>query len=417
MTQKELFSAALMIQKPWFVQEIKLDQQEGKLEIWIDFERGSEFYYEDEELGVKGHFKAYDTTQKTWRHLNFFQYKCYLHAWIPRVDTGNDKGKIKQVHAPWEGHAAGFTLMFEAFIMELVKLMPVHQVAQLVSVYDNKIWGLMQTYVDICRANEDFTDVSVVGVDETSARKGHDYVTLFVDLLQKRTLFVTEGKNSETVVEFAKDLSMHRGNPENITQVSCDMSPAFISGVEHNLHNADIVFDRFHVTKIINDALDRVRKSEVKTNPILTNSKYIFLKNTNNLASNQKQKLELIQLSGLNLKTMKALQIKEAFQQIYQADSTEAFRLLLKKWYFWATHCRIKPIIEAAKCIKRHWYGVINWMDYKISNGILEGFNSIFQAAKAKARGYKKMQTIKTIIYILTGKLNFNIANKYYLPT
>jgi transposase len=416
MTQKELFAAALMIEKPWFIQEIKLDQENGKLEIWIDFERGSEFYYEDTELGVKGHFKAYDTTQKTWRHLNFFQYQCYLHAWIPRVDTGI-KGKIRQVHASWEGRVAGFTLMFEAFIIELIRLMPVHQVAKLINVYDNKLWKLMQTYVDICRDDENFAEVSVVGVDETSVRKGHDYVSLFVDLIQKRTIFVTEGKNSETVSKFAQDLAAHHGNPENITQVSCDMSPAFISGVERELTKANIVFDRFHVTKIINEALDRVRKTEVKTNPILTKSKYIFLKNNDNLTANQKHKLEQIKLCGLNLKTLKALQIKEAFQQIYQTDSTDSFVMLLKKWYFWATHSRIKPIIDAAKTIKRHWSGIINWIDYKINNGILEGFNSIFQAAKAKARGYKKTETIKNIIYILTAKLDFHKANKFYLPT
>jgi transposase len=416
MTQKELFAAALMIEKPWFIQEIKLDQENGKLEIWIDFERGSKFYYEDPELGVKGHFKAYDTTQKTWRHLNFFQYQCYLHAWIPRVDNGSG-GKIRQVNAPWEGRAAGFTLMFEAFIIELIRLMPVHQVAKLINVYDNKLWKLMQTYVDICRDDENFAQVRVVGVDETSVRKGHDYVSLFVDLIQKRTIFVTEGKNSETVSKFAQDLAAHQGNPENINQVSCDMSPAFISGVERELPNANIVFDRFHVTKIINEALDHVRKTEVKTNPILTKSKYIFLKNNDNLTLNQKHKLEQIKLCGLNLKTLKALQIKEAFQQIYQTDSTNSFVMLLKKWYFWATHSRIKPIIEAAKTIKRHWAGIINWIDYKINNGILEGFNSIFQAAKAKARGYKKTETIKNIIYILTAKLDFHKANKFYLPT
>jgi len=415
MTQKELFAAALMIEKPWFVKEINLDLQLGKLEIWIDFERGSMFYYQDEELGVEGRFKAYDTTQKTWRHLNFFQYQCYLHAWIPRVDTG--KGRARQVDAPWEGHAAGFTLMFEAFIMELIKLMPVHQVAKLVGAYDNKLWNLIQTYVDKCRATQDFSDATVIGVDETSARKGHDYVTLFVDLEKKQTIFVTEGKSSKTIDDFTRDLGLHQGNPENISQVSCDMSPAFIRGVEDNFPNAEIVFDRFHVTKIINEALDTVRKNEIKSNPILIGSKYIFLKNPQNLTVNQMAKLEQIRLSGLNLKTMKALHIKEAFQQIYQAKSPEIFRMLLKKWYFWATHCRINPIIEAAKTIKRHWNGIINWIDYKISNGILEGFNSIFQAAKAKARGYKKTQTIINIIYILTANLQFQKLNKYYLPT
>lgn len=413
MTQHELFSKALLVEKPWYVHEVSFDQGKGKLEIWIDFERGSSFYFEDKELGIKGTFKAYDTVEKTWRHLNFFQYECYLHAWIPRVDIG--KGKKRQVKAPWEGQAFGFTLLFEALILELIKVMPVHQVSQLLGVYDSKLWNMMKAYVELCRKEEDFSDVKVVGVDETSARKGHDYVSLIVDLEEKKTLFVTEGKGHEVVVDFVNDLDAHHGSAENIQQISCDMSPAFIKGVEENLPAADIVFDRFHVTKIINEAVDKVRRDEVKTNPILKGSRYLFLKNNQNLTQHQKVKLDAIRISGLNLRTMKALAIREAFQQIYQAPTPVLFEKWLKKWYFWATHSRIRHIIEAAKTIKRHWEGVVNWIDYQISNGILEGFNSIFQAAKAKARGYKKTETIKTIIYILTGKLDFAKVNPYYV--
>ncbi len=410
-TQKDLFAKALMVEKPWFVHDVKFDLATGKLEIWIDFERGSTFYYEDKELGIKGHFKAYDTTQKTWRHLNFFQYQCYLHARIPRIDTG--KGSVRQVRAPWEGHAAGFTLLFEALILELVRVMPVHQVSQLMGVYDSKLWNLIKAYTETARACEVFSNVTIVGVDETSARKGHDYVSLFVDLEEKRTLFVTEGKDNQVVADFVKDLQEHNGCAEQISQISCDMSPAFILGVEENLPNADIVFDRFHVTKVLNDAVDKVRKAEVAKNPILKKSKYLFLKNRVNLSIWQVEQLENIRLSGLNLKTMKALNIREAFQQIYEAKSTKDFEILLRKWYFWATHSRIQPIKEAAYTIQRHWYGVVNWIYYRISNGILEGFNSIFQAAKSKARGYKRTDTIKVIIYLLTGKLDFSKINPH----
>ena len=168
LTQKDLFAKALMVEKPWYIHEIQFDQQAGKLEIWIDFERGSTFSYEDKELGVKGEFKAYDTNQKTWRHLNFFQYQCYLHAWIPRVDLGD--GKVRQVSAPWEGHTAGFTLLFEALILELVKVMPVHQVSQIMKTYDKKLWDMIKAYTEKARAEEDFSAARVVGVDETAAR-------------------------------------------------------------------------------------------------------------------------------------------------------------------------------------------------------------------------------------------------------
>jgi len=410
-TQKDLFAKALMVEKPWFVHDVKFDLASGKLEIWIDFERGSTFYYEDKELGIKGHFKAYDTTQKTWRHLNFFQYQCYLHAWIPRIDIGN--GKVRQVQAPWEGHAAGFTLLFEALILELVRVMPVHQVSKLMGVYDGKLWNLIKAYTETARACEDFSNVAIVGVDETSARKGHDYVSLFVDLEEKRTLFVTEGKDNKVVADFVEDLQEHNGSAEQISQISCDMSPAFIRGVEENLPNADIVFDRFHVTKVLNDAVDTVRKAEVAKNPILKKSKFLFLKNIIKLNTWQAEQLENIRLSGMNLKTMRALNIREAFQQIYEAQSAEGFEILLRKWYFWATHSRIEPIKQAAYTIQRHWNGVVNWIFYRISNGILEGFNSIFQAAKAKARGYKRTDTIKAIIYLLTGKLDFSKINPH----
>lgn len=412
MTQEELFSLALQIQAPWFIKEMKFDLPQGQLDIYIDFERGSVFDYQDEVLGIKGKFKAYDTCEKTWRHLNFFQYKCLLHAYIPRVDIGN--GKVRQVQAPWEGKASGFTLLFEALALQLVKLLPVHQVANLLGTYDQKLWNIMHVYTDKCRESEDFSEVARVGVDETAARRGHDYVSLFVDLDQKKTIFVTEGKESETVEAFAKDLKAHNGSPEHITEVSCDMSPAFIKGVTDHLPKAYIVFDHFHIMKIINQAVDKVRKEEAQTNPLLKSSRYVFLKNRKNHTAKQKEAFENLSLSGMNLKTMKAYHMKEAFQQIYNAANPEDFLKLLKKWYYWATHSRLEPFKEVAYTIKRHWYGVQNWAFFKIDNGILEGFNSIFQAAKAKARGYKSTATIKTVIYILTGKLDFAKVNPAY---
>jgi len=343
--------------------------------------------------------------------MNFFQYRCYLHARIPRVKLGD--GKIKQVKAPWEGVAHGFTLLFEALIMQFAKVMPVHQICQMVGTYDYKVWDIIQRYTQTCRELSDYSDVKQVGMDETAARRGHDYVTLFVDMQEKKTLFVTEGKSSETTKDFVVDLQEHGGEAQNIEQVSCDMSPAFIKGVEENLPMADITFDKFHIIKIINKAVDQVRKQEVKTNPMLKDSKFVFLKNQINYTVKQKEKYQSISMSKLNIKTFRALRIREAFQQIYLCDNKESFEPLLNKWYFWATHCRIPQIIEVAKTIKRHWKGVLNWANSRITNGILEGFNSIFQAAKAKARGYKKTETIKAIIYLLTAKLDFSQVNHY----
>jgi transposase len=412
MTQEDIFALALGVQKPWFVSSVELDQDKHELNITVDFERGSLFEYTDEKTGQTGQYKAYDSSVKRWRHMNFFQFRCYLVANIPRVDLGN--GVVRQVKAPWEGVAAGFTLLFEALVLQLAKVMPVHQICKMIGSYDSKIWNILGSYTDKCRELADFSEVSEVGVDETAARRGHDYVTLFVDLKEKKTLFVTEGKSSGTIEEFANDLSLHNGKAENIATVSCDMSPAFIKGIGENLPKAEITFDKFHVIKALNEGVDKVRREEQKTNPILQNSRFVFLKNQENYTVKQKLKYDEISMSKLDIKSFKALQIRESFQQIYHAGNKDDFVILLNKWYYWATHCRLPQIMEVAKTIKRHWTGIVNWAKSRVNNGILEGFNSIFQAAKAKARGYKKTQTIKTIIYVLTGKFDFSLINRNY---
>lgn len=129
-----------------------------------------------------------------------------------------------------------------------------------------------------------------MGMDETSIAKGHHHITLLVDLLQRKTIHVSEGKGANTVKSFAEDLMQHGGKPDNITDVSCDMSPAFITGVKEYLPNAKITFDKFHILKIINDAVDAVRREEAKTNPLLTNARYVFLKNESSLTARQRKK-------------------------------------------------------------------------------------------------------------------------------
>jgi len=259
----------------------------------------------------------------------------------------------------------------------------------------------------------DYSHLTAVGMDETSLKKGHNYITLFVDMYEKKTTFIAEGKDNKTVKEFAEDLEDHKGSRANIKDVSCDMSPAFIKGVREQLPEAQVTFDKFHILKIINEAVDKVRRSEVVVNPILKNSRYVLLKNEQNLTNKQKSKREV--LSKLNLKSMRAMHIREGFQAIYAAPSEESFERLLKEWYFWATHSKIGPVIEVAKTIKKHWDGVLAWKKSQITNGILEGLNSIIQAAKRKARGYK-FEHFKVIAYLLTGKLDLHQVNKF-LPT
>ena len=403
-----IFEAALSINKPWYIKDIEFDPDKKRLDLYVDFKRGSTFKVN--EPGYDESSKVYDTVDKTWRHLNFFQHESYLHCRTPRIKYGMDK--IKQIDPPWAGKSPGFTLLFEALVMQLCTSMPVNTVCGVINENKNKIWRMLEKYVDMAREHEDFSDMTVVGMDETSRAKGHDYVTLFVDLKERRTTFVAEGKDHKTVEAFADDLKTHNGNTDNISDVSCDMSPAFIKGVRETLPNAKITFDKFHIMKLINEAVDQVRREEAATQPLLKKTRYIFLKNERNLTENQRETLEELQLPRLRIKSVRALRIRESFQDIYQTETEDAFTLLLNKWYFWATHSRLEPIIKVAKTIKAHWDGILEWKRSRINNGILEGLNSIVQAAKAKARGFSTFKNFRIIIFLTTGKLKFNLVNQ-----
>jgi transposase len=410
---KDLFQMALNITKPWFVSDLTFDEKEKRLDVYVDFVKGSEFGFFDEEqqqeiIGLK----AYDTTNKKWRHLNFFEHECYIHARVPRVKLPN--GKVKLISTPWEGLSNGFTLLFEALVMQLCQAMPVNRVAQITNTSDDKLWSMLEKYIDTARQEENFENIDAIGLDETSRTKGHEYITLFVDLKERRTIFITEGKDNLTVARFAYDFQNHNGSIKDIKDVSCDMSPAFIKGVTENLPDATITFDKFHILKLINEAVDKVRKEEVGTNKILKGTKYIWLKNYNNLTTKQQEELKSLTMSKMNIRTLKAYNIKQSFQEIYQAKTEDEFITYLNKWYFWATHSRLEPMIKVAKTINRHWDGVVQWYKSKINNGILEGLNSVIQAAKSKARGYKTFKNYKIIVYLLTGKLDFSLVNARY---
>lgn len=414
MFTQQLFELALNIQSPWYIKDIQFSAENKRLDIHVDFRKGAIFHYESTDENIKGDFKVYDTVDKQWRHLNFFEHECYLHARVPRLDI-TDTIK-RQMNPPWSGLGNGFTLLFEALILQLASHMPVHTVGRIVNESDYKIWSMIERYVNLALASNDYSDLKTVGMDETSLRKGHDYITLFVDLLKKRTVFIAKGNDQKTIESFANDLKAHKGDPKAITDVSCDMWPAFIKGVKDNLPNAQITFDRFHITKVLQTAVDTVRKQEVQIYAMLKGTKYLFLKNEKNLTDAQRQRRQELSMPRLNLKSIKALHIRENFQEIYKMPTPELFESMLKRWYFWSTHSRIQPMIDAARTIKAHWKGVVQWKKSHIDNGLLEGLNSLIQAAKAKARGSRTFRYFRIVAFLITGRLDFARLNKQYLP-
>jgi len=399
---RNIFQSALNIKDPWFIKDIEFDQNSKKLDIWIDFKVGSTF--ECPQCNKQG-CTVYDTKMRTWRHLNFFQHKAYLHCRVPRIKC--DDCGIHQCKVPWARKQSGFTLLMDALIMLLAQSMPISKVAEMIGEHDTRIWRVVEHYVEEARSKENFSDVSTIGVDETSFTKGHNYVTIVADIKKSKVIHVCEGKDSSTITTFHKDFRNHNGCPDNIQSICCDMSPAFIKGVNDTFPNASIVFDKFHVIKMINEAVDAVRRQEQSENGVLKKTRYTWLKNPENLTKYQSETLE--SLKNMNLKTVRAYNIRLTLQEFWKIQDRDTAELFLKKWYFWATHSRLKPMIEKAKSIKKHWEGVLNYHDSRINNGLLEGLNSMVQSLKRSARGYRNPKNFMSMIYLRLGKLEFNL--------
>jgi transposase len=402
MRDTDLFQLALGLVPPWMVKACAFDAKARRLDIEIDFARGGRFPCPA--CGRAG-CPVHDTSMQQWRHLDFFQHQAFLNARTPRI-TCPDCG-VKQIAVPWARPGSGFTLLFEALAMTLVTAMPVAAAARLMGEHDTRLWRVLHHWVEQARARADYSQVRRVAIDETAARRGHDYISLFVDIDERRVLFVTEGRDAKAVEAFADDLEVHNGDASHIKQVCIDMSAAFIKGVTENLTEAEITFDKFHAVKLINDAVDKVRRAEVKGRPELKRSRYLWLKNAPALSAASRATLDT--LTRLHLKTARAYQIRLAFQEVYSQPTREWGELFLDRWYSWAIRSRLDPIKDAARTILKHRDGILGWFDSHIANGLIEGINSLVQAAKAKARGYRSTRTLKAITYLIAGKLDLRL--------
>jgi len=413
-----LFTAALQLEYPWKVTNVEFQSDENDpklktLHINIGFEKGAKFtfYNEDgtiwsDESGSPIEKVAHDTVKRTWRHLNFFQYKTYIHATLPKVCDGN--GHCPTVQPPWARKNSGFTLLFEAWIMELVKHMPVAAVACIVDEHDNRLWRIVHHYVEKARKLEDFSEVNSIGIDETS-RKGHNYITAVVDLAEKKVLYATEGKDHTTVNKFVDDFTEHKGNPENIRIVTCDMSLGFRKGINENFVNSTMIIDKFHVIKHANEAVDKVRKMESKTNEVLKKTKYLWLKNDDNLTDKQRALKETVLKDNRHLKTARAYAMRVELQDIYeQCIIRKSAELRLKKLCSWMMHSKLAQMKDFCRLLKDHWDEIMNYFDYRYTNAILEGMNSIIQNIKCRARGFRNVEYFKTMIYLCCSKLDID---------
>jgi len=403
----DVLSLGLGVTPPWKLvgQRLDTDKRPEELHIEVAADRGTRFPCPD--CGKP--CKAHDFGEFTWRHLNFFQHHCYITAKVPRTDCP-DHG-VKRIQVPWAREGSRFTLLFEQAAVILAREMPVLAAARIIGITDQRLWRIIEHYVGQAVARLDLGRLKAVGLDETASKRGHNYVTVFIDLdaKQKPVVFVTPGKGKATVAAFKAFLERHGGKPGHIVEVVCDMSPAFLAAIGETFEQANVTVDWFHVVQLFTKAVDEVRKAEAKHNTMPKALRWAVLKAADGKLTT-KQAVALAELEATDLFTATAWRIKEKLRWIRNAVTVQAARWRITAFI---RHARsrlagealLEPVRKALETFERHLGRILQRWTSTHANARLEGLNGLFQAARARARGYRNTATFITMIYLIAAPI------------
>ena len=411
MDQKDVFALALgLAGTPWKVVGIRFDGDLKRLDIEVDFPPGSRFPHPESGEACA----VYDSERRSWRHLNFFQFECYVHAHVPRVDGGPGSG-VKRVEVPWARPHSGFTLFMESMILLLARSgMTVAEAARTVGEYPQRVWTVLLHHVAEAHGRMDLGEVRVVSIDEVCRARGQNYLTIVSEPRQEgrptRVLLAVEGRDSRTLRDFADHLRRRGLSPEQIRTICSDMSPAYIKGISEEFGKALLVFDYFHVVKLVGDALDQVRRRERREFPQeLKGVRWAMLKGEDRLTEAERRTRQRV-CAG-KLQTGKAFNQLDALRDIMKEPDPGVAERDLRWWCGWVGRSRIPEMKKAAKTIRAHWDGVVAYLRTRVTNGAAEALNGIIQTVKRKARGFRTVEYFTAVIYLVASHLSFNLPN------
>lgn len=418
-----LFTSALGLQPPWAVRDVRLDTAKHRIDFDVECKQA---LLACPACGSASQ-KVHDRLTRSWRHLDFFQYEAWLHAEVPRVGC-TACGKTSQISVPWAREGSGFTLLFEALALTMCQDLPVRQTARALRVRDKQLWRRIEHYVTEARKKQDMSRVRIVGIDETSLRRGHDYVTVVHDLDAKRLLFCTEGRDHQTIQAFAQDLHAHGGEPTAVAHACMDMSAAYLKGAAAYLPNALISYDRFHIVKLAGEAMDEVRTEEWRTERARVEQALGHLtpkqrrsvlwgmrRNPSGWSNTQTEAMHWLQRA--NLKTARAWRLKMALREVFanarSHNQAELAGAELKAWLSWARRSRLEPFKRLAATLKAHFDSVVRGILDHRSNAFVEAMNGLMQQAKRAARGFRTAANFIAIAYLRLAKLTHLPASPF----
>jgi transposase len=281
-------------------------------------------------------------------------------------------------------------------------------VASLVNESWHRVHAVCSRDADLVVARADLPRVVAVAIDETACRRGHDYLTIAAE---HKVGFVAEGRDAKTIAGFAEHLAAHKARPEQITAVSIDMSPAFIRGVADHLPRARSTFDKFDVVGHASAALDQTRRLEQRRDPSLKGLRWTLLKDRQRLSAAARADLDALVSQAATKRTARAWLYREGLRAILDRKQINVVAAMLKQWCTNVLRSKVAPMKEVVRMIRRHFDGILAWTQTRQTNGFIEALNSLFQAAKRKARGYTRFATMRTVLFLIAGKLDFTGIN------
>jgi transposase len=402
MLTEEHYEQLLGLRSPWSVTNVDLNMEKLQVDIYVEHVGQTDVC-----PACGAACKVYDqAAERTWRHLDTMQFETLLHAKTPRVEC--PQHGVKTVSVPWAGKHARFTLLFEAFAVRvLLAARSVEEARKLLRLNWHQVEAIKKRAVERGLNRRKNSLIPYIGLDEKSFRKGMSFVTTCCDLENARVLDVTENRDEQSTKSLLKK-ALSKSQLAGVFAASMDMWAAYRNATNEVLPFTEIVHDRFHVCKHLNEAVDKVRRQEhrqmlLQGDDNLKGTKYWWLKNEPELTDDALARFEELKKAGL--KVARAWEIKQLFRHFWTSTNVKQARTFFEKWYIRAIHCRLNPIKKVAKMIKKHLENLLNVLVWKISNGVVEGINSKIQTVKSNARGYRSFESYRTAILFHCGKL------------
>lgn len=402
MRDVELYRAILGLTPPWRVVSVDLDIPGQQVTVKVDVGPGP-FPCPECQAPVPG----YDRKLRRWRHLDTCQFVTWIEAGVPRVEC--PRHGVKQIPVPWAEAGSQFTALFERLAIDLLRECSVEGAAAILRISWDEAWGIKQRAVRRGLARRARRVVAHLGVDEKAFAKRHRYFTLVADLDAGCVLYVDGDRKQESLDRYWQSLAPEQR--AGIEAIAMDMWEPYIQSTLAHVPAATekIVFDKFHIAQHLHEAVDAVRRREARLlrqagDARLVGTKYLWLMRPKDMRPDQRATFRA--LAASDLKVARAWALKERFRQFWEYTYLGAAQRFFGRWFWWATHSRLKPMAEVAWMLRRHLPNVLTYLRHRITNAGLEAVNAMIQWVKRTARGFRNAEHFKTAIYFHCGGLD-----------